>query len=443
MKTRAGLLAGWLPAAMLCLAWLAGCGAAPAPLPTPAPGLVVTPLYPQPGAELEMGQALRVIARVIDAQGHPVADGQLTVTVGGAEGGGALGAFEARSDSEGIYRGGPWLIPHRIAEGAYPLSLVVRRGAAAGEASGSVRIRASTGDALLSKYGFWLDAPALQGIVPQLVGEQGDARNGMIRWGGFLPSGHILPENWVDVQWRSGRYNLEDAAAVRRFMLETIGDLSFIPVRSIGPFEPFRFKGWNAWKVGGRGQVRQNRVEWVAFYAPETDKTYLIGTAVTLPPAGIDAHAALRGSFEVHPEIHADGVAPEPLPDLLPGPEPVGPPLGARFTGIDTPIILQWRPLKELAPDEAYRVSVDFNHDEGSTTAAFSTRDTQLTLPESLYRTPNCGVFNWEVTLVRQAEGADRADQPISRPSLYEYVEWRYPPGVQAPFTAACPNAQF
>jgi hypothetical protein len=31
----------------------------------------------------------------------------------------------------------------------------------------------------------------------------------------------------------------------------------------------------------------------------------------------------------------------------------------------------------------------------------------------------------------------------ISYPSLYGYVEWRYPPGAEAPFTAACPNAQF
>ena len=382
--------------------------------PTPAPGLVVTLLYPHPDTELEMGQALRVIARVTDPQGRPVTDGQLTITVGDDADGRVLGAFEAVPDSEGTYRGGPWAIPHRISEGSYPLYLAARRGAAAGEASGSLRIRASTSDILLNKYGFWLDAPALKGIVPHLVAERGTARDGMIRWGGSLPGRHILPENWVEVHWRHGRYDLGDAGAVRRFMLETIGDLGFTPIRSIGPFEPFRFKGWDAWKVGGRGQVRQNQVEWVAFYAPEVDKTYLIGSTVTLPPAGIDAHATLRESFEVHPEVHASGVAPEPLPDLLPGPELVGPPLGARFTGTEQPIILQWQPVKDLAPDEYYRVSVDYNHGEANSSAVFRTRETQFTLPESLYRTPNCGVFNWQVTIMRQAKARQRrpADQP-------------------------------
>jgi hypothetical protein len=430
-------------ASLLCLVWLTGCSAALVPVPTPVPGLVVTLLYPHPDTEVEMGQALRVIARVTDSQERPVTEGTLTVTIGDAAGGRVLGAFDAVPDSEGTYRGGPWAIPHRIPEGAYPLSLVARRGAAVGQASGSVQIRYSTSDSLLDKYGFWLDAPALNGIDPYLVAERGTARDGMIRWGGSLPGQHILPENWVEVHWRHGRYDLGDAGAVRRFMLETIGDLGFTPIRGIGPFEPFRFKGWDAWKVGGRGQVRQNQVEWVAFYAPEVDKTYLIGSTVTLPPAGIDPHAALRESFEVHPEIRASGVAPEPLLDLLPGPERIGPPLGARFTGTEQPIILQWQPVKDLGPDEYYRVSVDYNYGETNSLAVFRTRETQWTLAESLYHTPNCGVFNWQVTLMREARGASGRDQPISYPSLYGYVEWRYPPGVQAPFVGACPNAQF
>jgi hypothetical protein len=226
-------------------------------------------------------------------------------------------------------------------------------------------------------------------------------------------------------------------------MLEEVGDLGFTPIRAIGPFEPFHFKRWDAWKVEGRGQVRQNEVEWVVFYAPEVDKTYLIGSIVTLPPVGIDPHATLRESFEVHPEVHASGVAPEPLPDLLPGPEPLGPPLGARFYGTGQPIILQWRPVKDLAPDEYYRVDVDYNYREANPSVTFGTRATQFTLPESLYRTPNCGVFNWRVTLMRRTSTLDDSGEPISHASLYWYVEWRYPPGVQAPFIVACPNAQF
>jgi hypothetical protein len=432
----------WAP--LLCLAWLTGCSVEPAPAPTPAPRLVVTLLYPDPSGntEVEMGQALKFIARVTDPQGDPVTDGQLTISVHAAPDGQAIAAIEAAPDSEGTYRGGSWVVPHRISEGTYRLFLEARRGPATGEASGSLHIRYSTSEILLYKYGFWLDAPTLKGIVPELVAERGTASDGMIRWGGVLPAQHILPENWVDVNWRHGRYDLQNAAAVRRFMLEKIGSLGFTPIRSIGPLEPFRFKSWDAWKVGGRGQFQQNEEQWVAFYAPEVDNTYLIGTLVTLPPVGIDPHAALRDSFEVHPEVHASGVAPEPLLDLLPGPELFEPPLGALFYGTDQPIILHWQPVKVLAPDEYYQVSVDYNYGEGNPSAAFRTGETHFALPERLYRTPNCGVFNWQVTLMRQT-GTDRGDQPLSYASLYWYVGWRYPPGVPAPFILACPNAQF
>jgi hypothetical protein len=431
-------------APLLCIISTAGCLPLPAQLAEPVPQLAVTLLYPDPSGstEAEMGQALKFIARVTDPQGNPVTDGQLTIAVHAEPAEETIGTIEAVPDSEGTYRGGPWVVPHRIAEGIYRLSLEARRGAAAGEASGSLRIRYSTSEILLYKYGFWLDAPTLKGIVPQLVAERGTARDGMIRWGGVLPGQHILPEAWIEVHWRQGRHDLGDAGAVRRFMLDAIGDLGFTPIRSVGPFEPFRFKGWDAWKVGGRGQFAQNQVQWVAFYAPEVDKTYLIGTMVTLPPVGIDPHAALRDSFEVHPEVHALGVASEPLPDLLPGPELLDPPLGARFYGTGQPIVLRWEPAKDLAPDEYYQVSVDYNYRESNSLARFKTRETRWMLPENLYRTPNCGVFNWQVTLMRQ-DGAGSAAQPISHPSLYWYVEWRYPPGAPAPFILACPNAQF
>jgi hypothetical protein len=127
---------------------------------------------------------------------------------------------------------------------------------------------------------------------------------------------------------------------------------------------------------------------------------------------------------------------------LLPGPELLGPLLGARFYGTDQPLILKWQPVKDLTPDEYYQASVDYNYGEGNPSVAFRTRQTQLALPESLYQTPNCGVFNWQVTLMRQT-GTGNGGQPISYPSLYWYVEWRYPPSAQAPFIVACPNPQF
>lgn len=433
---------------LLCAACLAGCTALPArePAPSPAPGLTVTLLYPGPQTEIKMGQGLRFIARVADEQGVPVTGAQLTIAIRDGSTQQAIGTVETTSDSSGVYRGGPWPVPHRIPEGRRQLSLAARQGDAAGEASGSVVIRYSVSDALLNKYGFWLDAPALRGISPTLVAEQGDARNGLIRWGGQIPAQHVLPENWVEVHWREGRHTLETAGAVRRFMLEEVGNLGFTPIRSLGPFERFAFKTWDAWKIGGRPQVQPTQVEFVAFYAPEMDLTYLIGTTVTLPPVGIDPHAALRASFEVHPEVQASGVAPAPLPDLAPGPELLAPPLGARFYGSEQPIILRWLPVAELAADEFYRVSVDYSYVEANVAVTFETSETHLVLPTGLHQKPNCGVFNWDVTVMRRAAsgaGGQPAARPASHASLYWYVEWRYPPDVPAPFTYRCPNAQF
>ena len=426
-------------AVMLCLA-AAGCTTLPPSVSAPALPLTVSLLYPAQGKEVATGANLRVIAQVSDAQGRPVTDGQLDVTVSNTMNGEVIGTFEAAPDDQGTYRGGPWPIPYRIPEGPYRLALTARRGPSAGAAEGTMQVVHSTSDLLLDKYGFWLAAPALRGINPQLVAERGDARDGMIRWGGQIPSQHVLPDNWVEVHWRNGRYNLDGAEAARRFMTAEIGAFGFTPIRSIGPFEPYRFKNWDGWKAGGRGEFRQNQVEWVAFYAPEVDKTYLIGTTVTLPPTGIDPHAALRDSFEVHPEVAASGEAPEPLSRLLPGPELLEPPLGARYLGVGEPIVLKWQPVVELAPDEYYQVAVDYNYQEANETVEYTTRETHLALPESLYDGPNCGVFNWRVTLMRE-DGA--GGESVSYPSLYSYVEWRYPPGAARPFPLACPNAQF
>ena len=187
-------------------------------------------------------------------------------------------------------------------------------------------------------------------------------------------------------------------------------------------------------------------MEWMVFYAPEVDRTYALATTVVLPLAGIDPHAVLRDGFDVMPEIHAAGAAREPLlTQQWPGPELLSPPLGAIFQGIDQPIVLQWKPLKDLAPDEYYEIDVDYNYREGNPLIKFTTRETRFTLPTTLYQEPNCGVFNWQVTLKRQT-GVDKEGQPQGEPisynSLYWYVRWIYPLG-QAPFTLLCPNEQF
>jgi hypothetical protein len=107
--------------------------------------------------------------------------------------------------------------------------------------------------------------------------------------------------------------------------------------------------------------------------------------------------------------------------------------------------VLTWAPVKELAVNEYYRVKIDFDYKETNTSRYYATWETKLTLPEGLYATPNCGVFNWQVMLMRQT-GVGEDGQPIGEPISYDslrwYVEWLYPLDAQAPFERFCPNPQ-
>jgi len=89
---------------------------------------------------------------------------------------------------------------------------------------------------------------------------------------------------------------------------------------------------------------------------------------------------------------------------------------------------------------------VDYNYKETNSLVKYATRETQFTLPEELYRLPNCSVFNWRITLMRQT-GIDKKGKPVgqalSYSSLYWYVRWFYPLDEEAPFAPHCPNAQF
>ena len=392
-----------------------------------------------------MGQSAKFIVRVTDAEGQTVPDAQVTLTLHDA-GGQKIATIPATAGDGQVYRTEAVPIPHRTTEGRWQIDIEARAAGAQGNSAGSFKVKNSTSEVLLNKYGFWLDAPTLKGIVPQLVAERGDAQNGMIRWGGIIPAQHVLPENWIELHWKEGNYQLDSPAAVRQFLLKDIGDLGFTPVREIGPFQATRFKTWDAWLATARGQLGVTQMEWLVFYAPEADRTYALATTVVQPPVGIDPHAALRGSFAVMPEIHAAGAAPEPLlAKQWPGPELLSPPLGTLFQGLDQPIVLQWKPLKELAPDEYYEIAVDYNYKEANPQFKFTTRETQFTLPTTFYREPNCGVFNWQVALKRQtgtAEDGRPQGEAISYNSLYWYVRWIYPPGT-APFKVLCPNQQF
>ena len=436
---------GITPTAAPALAPVLTSTSTPIPASASVDRLAVSLLYPNADTEVEMGQAVKIIIQVTDAQGDAVGDAQVTIEMQDPNGKTIATAPVAASHDK-VYRSDALTIPHRVPEGMWKISIEAKTSHAQGHGSGSFKVKNSTSETLLSKYGFWLDAPTLKGIVPRIAAEKGDANNGLIIWGGVLPAQHVLPESWVEVHWLTGDYKLDSPQSIRRFMLAEVGNLGFTPVRDIGPFRPIRFKRWDAWQAEARGQLSNIGMEWVVFYAPEVDKTFAIATTVVLPPSGIDPHAVLRSSFDTDPKIHAAGVAPEPLPKLLPGPELVSPPLAARFLGTGQPIVLQWKSVKELAKDEYYEVSVDYNYDEANALVTFTTRDNLLTLPETLYQAPNCGVFNWQVTLKRQT-GVDDAGHPIgesiSYDSLYWYVQWRYPGDQPAPFPLRCPNPQF
>jgi hypothetical protein len=113
---------------------------------------------------------------------------------------------------------------------------------------------------------------------------------------------------------------------------------------------------------------------------------------------------------------------------------------------LEQPIVLSWEPLKELADDEYYQVAVDYNYEETNFLVKYATRETQFTLPEALYRLPNCSIFNWRITLMQQTS-TDKDGKPVGKAlsynSLYRYVQWLYPLDEKAPFNPLCPNAQF
>jgi len=422
---------------------------APAQTLTPAPVqpevLTISLLYPTESSEIKMGQTIKAILRVTNEKEHPVKDASVTVTFSDP-GGQVIGKIPAVFGDGDVYRSDSWMVPHHMQEGLWSIKMNVDAKAGSGQSSSTFPVKFSTSEILYHKYGFWLDAPTLRGIQPTIGAERGNAENGLIRWGGVLPSQHVLPENWVEVQWRKGDFKIDGPEAARTFLLDDIGDLGFTPVREIGAFERTKFKRWDAWQAPARGQYYYQEMVWTVFYAPEVDKTYAISTTVIYPPSNIDANAVLLENFDIDPNLQVDGVAPAPLIPLLPQPTLLSPELGARFSGLKQAIILKWEPLKELAEDEYYQVAVDYNYKETNFLIKYATREIQFTLPEALYRLPNCSVFNWRITLMQQT-GVDKDGNPkgraLSYDSLYRYVQWFYPLDDKAPFDPLCPNAQF
>jgi hypothetical protein len=432
----------WL--VILVIVFATGC--TPTAQPTPQDtSLAVSLLYPTETTEVEMGQSLKGIAKVVDEQGKVLEDAQLTLSFLDPAGE-PVASIPATFGAGGVYRSEAWTVPHKMKAGTWSVRVEARAGAQQGEMTGTFQVIGSVSEMLLGKYGFWVNTPSLRGMTTTLANEQGDAKNGEISWGGTIPTQHIFPESWLEVQWREGKFKLGSAEDVRKFMTGTLGNPGIYPTRSLESFQQTRFKDWEAWQVKARGQLSRYDEQWMIFYAPEVDKTYALGTTVVQAPEGIDPHATLRDSFEVHPEVHANGEAPKPLLQLLPPPELISPELGATFFGNDQPIVLEWQPVKELAADEYYQVSIDYNYAEANPRTTYATRETQFVLPGEYYTIPNCSVFNWRITLMQQT-GTDPTGQPegvpLSFDSFYWYFRWFYPTGEEAPFNPLCPNQQF
>lgn len=437
MRAR-GLLLG---VAMLSLA--VACAPAPGEAGTKQ-ALAVSVRYPLADTQIKMGQILKCIVEVRDPAGNMVPDAQVQLTISDASGNVAA-EIPAAVGSGDIYRSEGWTLPHRSGAGTWTITALASSASGEGSAAGTFGVRNSVSEDLLAKYGFWADDPSL-GYIDTTVGkEEGDARDGEVFWGGYYMQMHILKESHLEIYWRKGNFQLGSSQQVQDFLLDEVGNPGTLPLRELGEFHAVRFKQWEAWQGTARGRLSQYDIQYMVFYSPEVDKTYALGTMVVNPPTNIDAHATLRDGFEVDPQVRPEGQDGKPRPRLLPAPRLVSPPMTRRIIGDSEPIVLTWKPVQELAKDEYYRVAVDFDYAETTTSRYYTTRSTEFTLPQDLYGNPNCGVFNWQVTLMRQTgvrEDGEPIGEAISYNSLHWYVEWLYARAEQAPFTPRCPNPQ-
>lgn len=138
----------------------------------------------------------------------------------------------ARGDAQGTYRSDTWTVPHHVTEGVWTLLVEADSAGSRGQQAGEFRVNNSTSETLLAKYGFWLDPPNLRDIHPSICAEQGDAQNGRLCWGGIIPALHILPANWVELEWRASQFDL--SGSWRGAPLHAGGDPAFSVSRRCG-----------------------------------------------------------------------------------------------------------------------------------------------------------------------------------------------------------------
>src|SRR5512141_1478179 len=138
--------------------------------------LVVNVLYPKAPNSTSMGQTIKSIVKVQDQQGNRVREARVTLSVLDPSGK-LIGRVPATAGAGDLYRTSSWTIPHKLEAGMWTIRVEAETASERGTASATFHVSNSTSEELLSKYGFWIEAPTLRGITPYLGKQQGDAQN--------------------------------------------------------------------------------------------------------------------------------------------------------------------------------------------------------------------------------------------------------------------------
>lgn len=141
---------------------------APPPVPslTPTPGrLSVEIRFPVKDSIFEMGQGLQAIVVLTGADGDHVSGAEVNLELA-PPGGTDSTQIPLIEGEDGVYRSQKWFIPHQSSPGTWQVRIRASTPGLAGEASTQIEVTPSLSEILLARYGYWLDQPALRGIVP-------------------------------------------------------------------------------------------------------------------------------------------------------------------------------------------------------------------------------------------------------------------------------------
>jgi tetratricopeptide (TPR) repeat protein len=124
---------------------------------------------------------------------------------------------------------------------------------------------------------------------------------------------------------------------------------------------------------------------------------------------------------------------PTPTPEpLLPVTTLLEPEDGATFEGIETQIILKWKPIKPaLAPDEYYRLTMPYNHEGQVWIDYVWTKETNWLVSQRQYLLDlsDDGRFAWSVALIREPRAGinnlAEDDILLSQPSAERVFVWQ------------------